>query len=123
MPQLAHLQPKLLAWEREKHIVPLSKVARYAKYDVVKLRDGMLELAALSDFFIASESFARALVGEDNPRKACRRIAELGPSLAGVTLGERGYVALEGDRWIERPAHPAAAVDPPQVTVSSSSPG
>jgi len=79
--------------------------------DAGSLRDGMLELAALSDFFIASESFARALVEEDDPRKACRRIAGMGPSLAGVTLGGRGYVACEGKTWIERPAHPAAAVD------------
>jgi ribokinase len=79
--------------------------------DAGSLRDGMLELAALSDFFIASESFARALIEEENPRKACRRIAELGPSLAGVTLGKRGYVARNGNTWIERPAHPAAAVD------------
>jgi len=79
--------------------------------DAGSLREGMLELAALSDCFIASEVFARALVGEDDPQAACRRIADLGPSVAGVTLGSSGHVALAGKRWIERPAYPAAAVD------------
>lgn len=74
-------------------------------------REGMLELAALSDCFIASEVFARAIVGRDDPREACRRIAGFGPSVAGVTLGPAGHVALAGTEWIERSAHPAAAVD------------
>ena len=79
--------------------------------DAGSMRDGMLELAALSDCFIASEVFARSLVGGDDPREACRRIAGLGPSVAGVTLGSSGHVALAGKRWIEYSAYPAAAVD------------
>lgn len=75
------------------------------------LRDGMEALALASDHFIASESFGRALAGRDDPREACRRIGALGPSLAAVTLGPRGYVALEDDRWIEGTAHPVNACD------------
>lgn len=92
-----------------------AKAAREAGLPVVvdagSLREGMLELAALSDCFIASEVFARALVGRDDPRAACRRIAGLGPDLAGVTLGQAGHVALAGTEWIERPAYSAATVD------------
>lgn len=75
------------------------------------LREGMLDLAGLSDCFVVSESFARALAGGDNPRRACRMLSELGPRLVGVTLGKAGYVAMAGGRLIEKGAHPAEAVD------------
>lgn len=78
--------------------------------DAGTLREGMLDLAALSDFFIASSSFAAQLT-EGGPVEACRRIAECGPSVAAVTLGERGYVALAGGAVIERPAYAVRAVD------------
>jgi len=71
----------------------------------------MLELARLSDCFVSSESFARSLVGGDDPLEACRRIAELGPGIAGVTLGSRGYAALFGGRAIVKPACAVEAVD------------
>jgi len=79
--------------------------------DAGTLREGILELTALANAFVASETFARALVGEDNPAEACRKLAVLGPSLAGVTLGPRGYVALCEGRIIEGSAQPVAVVD------------
>jgi ribokinase len=79
--------------------------------DAGTLRDGMVELARLSDCFIASESFSRALTGDDDPRRACRILSDLGPRVVGVTLGEAGYVALEAGTWIEKPAYRAEAVD------------
>jgi len=79
--------------------------------DAGSLREGMLDLARLSDYFLASENFARALVGEDGPVKACFRMADLGPRVVGVTLGPRGYVALVNGNIIERPAYPVKAVD------------
>lgn len=79
--------------------------------DAGTLREGMLELARLSDCFIASESFASALTGGDRPLDACRELSALGPRVAGVTLGDRGYVALEGGRVIRKPAYAANAVD------------
>jgi sulfofructose kinase len=79
--------------------------------DAGTLRDGILELARTSDYFIASETFSRALVGTERPLEACRKLAELGPRLAGVTLGGRGYVALAEGKVIERPAYEVDAVD------------
>ncbi|HOD35190.1 MAG TPA: PfkB family carbohydrate kinase [Syntrophales bacterium] len=79
--------------------------------DAGTLRDGMLELAALADAFVASEGFARALVGDDNPAEACLKLAALGPSIAGVTLGPRGYVALCEGAIIREPAHPVTVLD------------
>jgi ribokinase len=79
--------------------------------DAGSLRDGMLDLARQSDIFFASERLSRELVGDDKPLDACRKLAELGPNLVGVTLGHRGYVALDRGRTIERPAHKVNAVD------------
>ena len=92
-----------------------SRVARNAGVPVVvdagTLRPGMLELAGRVDYFIASETFSRALVGRDAPRQACRELQKMGPGLVCVTLGARGYVALYNGRIIEKPAYPVTAVD------------
>jgi ribokinase len=79
--------------------------------DAGTLREGMLELARLSDVYVASESFARALVGGDDPAAACRELGALGPVVAGVTLGARGYVAIEDGRLLRGDAYPADVVD------------
>jgi ribokinase len=92
-----------------------ARAARAAGVPVVvdagTLREGILELARVSDYFLASETFSRAFVGDDKPVETCRRLAELGPRVTGVTLGERGYVALADGRILERPAYQVHAVD------------
>jgi ribokinase len=91
------------------------KVAKEAGVQVVvdagSFREGMLDIARLSDCFLASEIFAEGLVGEGKPLDACYKLAELGPSVVGVTLGPKGYVALNKGRIIERPAYSVEAVD------------
>lgn len=79
--------------------------------DAGTLREGMLDLARFSDFFIASETFATSLVGGDDPLEACYRLSELGPCVVGVTLGDRGYIALNDGEIIQQPAYPVDAVD------------
>jgi ribokinase len=79
--------------------------------DAGTLREGTLELARLSDYFIASERFGWQLLGKDDPEAACREIAKLGPRLAAVTLGAKGYVAFDGKEIIMRPAYKVKAVD------------
>lgn len=79
--------------------------------DAGSLRGGMLDLARLSDYFLASETFADGLVGQGKPLQACYQLAELGPHVVGVTLGPKGYVALDGGRIIERPAYKVEPVD------------
>ncbi|MCX5833564.1 MAG: PfkB family carbohydrate kinase [Deltaproteobacteria bacterium] len=90
-------------------------IARRAGVQVVvdagTLREGMLELAALADAFIGSETFARALVGDDNPVEACRKLSALGPSITSITLGPRGYVALYDGRVIQKPARQVEVLD------------
>ncbi|UCG53056.1 MAG: sugar kinase [Candidatus Latescibacterota bacterium] len=79
--------------------------------DAGSLRDGMLDLARLSDCFIASEKFARQLVGTENPLGACEKMAELGPRVVAVTLGSKGYVARQDDVIIEKSAYSVDVVD------------
>jgi sulfofructose kinase len=92
-----------------------AKVAKEAGVHVVvdagSLREGMIELARMSDYFLASESFAKAYAGEDNALDACYKLAELGPRVAGVTLGPKGYVALADGKVVKRPAYAVEAVD------------
>lgn len=79
--------------------------------DAGSLRDGLLDLAAVSDHFIAAEPFADSFAGRADPLDACHRVAELGSSVVGVTLGARGYVALAEGVEIVRSAYPVEAVD------------
>lgn len=92
-----------------------ARVARKAglpvSIDAGTLRPGMLDLARESTFYVASESFAQSFMGENDPINACRRLGAMGPEVAVVTLGARGYVALHNGRVIERPACRADTVD------------
>ena len=85
--------------------VALARRAERVVVDAGTLRPGTEALIDHAEVFVASESFARAFVGEDDPEGACRRLRERGVAVAGVTLGARGYVASYGDRWLHRPAH------------------
>lgn len=95
--------------------VAASKAAKEAGIPVVvdagSLREGMLDLAGVSDYFLASETFAKVFAPEDDPLDVCYKLAELGPTVAGVTLGPRGYVALDKGNVIQRPAYQVEAVD------------
>lgn len=91
------------------------RIARQAGVPVVvdagTLRDGMLDLVALSDYFIASETFAHQLTNNGCPLDACAMLLEHGPRLAAVTLGAAGYVARWKNAEISKPAYPVAAMD------------
>ena len=92
--------------------------ARYAQkagvtvvVDAGTLREGMLDLAKYSDYFIVSESFARGLVKADDPHQACEKLQLLGPEVVGVTLGAKGYLARHRNQWIEGEAYRVNAID------------
>jgi len=89
----------------------LARRAAQVVVDAGTLREGTEALLDVAQVFVASESFARAFAGNDDPAGACRKIAERGVKVAGVTLGERGYVARVDGRLIERPAHKVETVD------------
>ncbi len=77
--------------------------------DAGTLREGMFEMAGMSDCFIASQTFSDAFA--ETPAETCRKLAGMGVKLAGVTLGEKGYVALTEGRFLQKAAYPASACD------------
>lgn len=77
--------------------------------DAGTLRDGMLELARVSDCFITSEIFSNAFA--ETPVETCRKLADMGVKLAGVTLGAKGYIALTDGCFISKEAYPAETID------------
>ena len=79
--------------------------------DAGTLREGMLELASLSDYCIVSRTFARQLSERDDPDDALRKLSKLGPRLVGVTLGHEGYQAIVDGKIVRKPAYPVDAID------------
>lgn len=77
--------------------------------DAGTLREGMLEMAALSDCFVASETFSNAFA--ETHQETCQKLADMGIRIAGVTLGARGYMALIDGHFIYREAYPVEAID------------
>jgi len=71
----------------------------------------MPALIGLSDLVIASQGFARDLVGRDDPEAALREMAARGPRIAIVTLGPGGSLGLSGGRMFRRAAFPVPVVD------------
>lgn len=79
--------------------------------DAGSLREGMLELAELSDHFIASGVFAASFQRDLSPIEVCQRLAERGPRVVAVTLGSLGYVAMADGAEISGSAVQVEAVD------------
>ena len=79
--------------------------------DAGTLRGGMLELVGLSDYCIASRTFARQFSGSDDPDDTVRKLSKLGPRLAGVTMGHEGYQAIVDGEIVRKPAYPVDAID------------
>jgi sulfofructose kinase len=77
--------------------------------DAGTLRDGMLDIARLSDCFIASETFSRAMA--EDPVETCLKLSGLGCRFVGVTLGAKGYIAMIDGRIVKKPAYQATVVD------------
>jgi sulfofructose kinase len=77
--------------------------------DAGTLREGMLDIVPLSDCFIASETFSKAMAGDH--LETCRILSGLGSRFVGVTLGSKGYIALVDGRIIQKPAYPVTAMD------------
>jgi sugar/nucleoside kinase (ribokinase family) len=73
--------------------------------------DGTEELLKHTDVAVTSGKFARRMFGDAPLEDVCRRIRDYGPTYTGVTLGGRGAVGLDGDRFFEVPAFDVEVVD------------
>jgi sulfofructose kinase len=93
-----------------------AKKAKVAGVDIVldagSERDGMEELARLSDVLASSERFAAEATGATDPAEMVKRLhAEFGSRWTIVTLGERGSVGTDGGEPIWEPAPRVEVID------------
>ncbi len=87
------------------------KVGIPVMLDAGRVREGMLELARMSDYVVGSEEFARELGWKDDPKSFSHEVRKLGFGITTITLGGRGSVTYAGDKIISCPAFPVEIVD------------
>lgn len=79
--------------------------------DAGRSRPGMLELARVSDYLVASEEFARDLGWQITPDVLQREKKNLGVKVLTITLGEEGSLTISDKEVIHAPAFEVEAVD------------
>ncbi len=79
--------------------------------DAGSMREGSLELVKMSDYFIASEDFARQHYNGNNPKAAATDLLGLGAETVIVTLGEKGSISVSKKSYLYQPAFKVEAVD------------
>ena len=92
------------AREARKQGIPVS-------LDAGTWRESMKPLLPLTTFLIASEAFARQYSGEEDLRKALFKLGEIGAPVTGVTMGEKGSMALDKGNILYCPAFRITPVD------------
>lgn len=80
--------------------------------DAGTMREGSPDLVCLVDILIASEGFAKALVGPRAPmEKALKAIVEMGAGKAVITLGAKGSIGSQNGKIVFQRSYPVEAVD------------
>jgi len=79
--------------------------------DAGRVREGILQLARLSDFVVGSEEFARELGWKDDAASFHQVVKKLGFGITTITLGSRGSVTFAGDDVFSCPAFPVEVMD------------
>jgi len=79
--------------------------------DLSWVRDHTRAVLAHVDYAVVSEACARDLGAGGDARRACEALRDLGPARVVVTLGARGLVYLDGDRFGCLDAFPVDVVD------------
>jgi sugar/nucleoside kinase (ribokinase family) len=79
--------------------------------DLDRVNEQAPELVRAVSIPIFAEHMIEALTGETDHERGLRKLRREHSGLLCVTIGERGAVALEGDRFVYAPAFPIAPVD------------
>ena len=118
---LAGLRPSVLLFDGHQPEASLQALSLLpgarSILDAGSRRRGTELLAPRVEFLVPSETFARAMTGEqdldsDGGRRRClRALASLGGGEVAVTLGERGVLYLQNGEARHLPAFPVRAVD------------
>jgi sulfofructose kinase len=79
--------------------------------DAGRLREGMLDIAGLCDYIVASEEFAKELGYDGDAGKFRETLRKRGLRLTTITLGKKGSVTFHGSDTIAVPAYDVEQVD------------
>ncbi len=79
--------------------------------DAGKLREGMLDIAKICDYVVASEEFAKDLGWNGKPEAFRKTVEELRPKVLTITLGEGGSVTFLENRYFHVPAYKVHVLD------------
>jgi ribokinase len=82
--------------------------------DAGRIREGMIELANICDYVVASEEFAKDLMSNEpvfDPEKAIMHMKSFNAKAVTITLGEKGSITLSGDEIFHIPAYKVEVVD------------
>jgi len=82
--------------------------------DAGRVREGMIELARICDYVVASEEFGRQLTGDGNAfdaEAAVRHMGSFGAMVSTLTLGDRGSITIAGNEMFRTPAFRVEVVD------------
>ncbi|MBT3877744.1 MAG: sugar kinase [Candidatus Scalindua sp.] len=92
-----------------------AQYARDARVKIVvdagSMREGALALINMSDYFIASEDFARQYSRANDPKAIAMELLGLGAKTVIVTLGEKGSICVTPEKYFYQPAFKVKAVD------------
>ncbi|MGR3294410.1 MAG: carbohydrate kinase family protein [Candidatus Scalindua sp.] len=79
--------------------------------DAGSMREGALALVNLSDYFIASDDFAKQFSYTDDPKAAAIELLGLGAKTVIITLGDKGSICVTPEKHFYQPAFKVKAVD------------
>ncbi|RJR18154.1 MAG: sugar kinase [Nitrospiraceae bacterium] len=81
--------------------------------DAGRVREGMIELAGLCDYVVASEEFGREFAGGEtfDEESAVRQMNSFGSRVSTITLGERGSITIAGNDIFRTPAFRVEVAD------------
>ncbi|MBT5872510.1 MAG: hypothetical protein HOH43_03745 [Candidatus Latescibacteria bacterium] len=79
--------------------------------DVLVCDPEIEQLIAVTDILIASVGFSTEFTGTDDPSKAIAFMAEIGPNVVAITMGDRGSLCLANGRKFHTPAFSVPVVD------------
>ncbi len=95
-----------------------AKIARNKNVPVMvdagRIREGMLELADLCDYFVCSEEFAREFTGNTNsfdPEDAIQKMNNFKAGTVTITLGAKGSITRHNNEVFKTPAFNIDVVD------------
>jgi len=92
-----------------------AKIARNLNVPVMldagRLRDGMIDLAKICDYVVASEEFAKDLGWSGSPEAFWEKVIRLKFKVLTVTLGNKGSITFLEDKFFHVPALKVPVVD------------